>query len=117
MIIESAPAESIGVQTRTDVSRRGIFRVGTAVIATVAALSTPKPASADGGLCGSYCCDLYTCHMCTAGVCGGWVCPSGYIDSWWMCTSGSHYCTCGECTQTSNCHFGPFGGCSVAYCN
>lgn len=116
MIMNSALAESVSQQPRTDVSRRGIFRVGTAVIATLAALSTSKSVSAGGGRCGSACCDLFTCTMCSGLPCGGWACPPGYIDSWWICQGGGHTCTCGECTLTSDCHSGPFGGCSVAYC-
>lgn len=97
-------------------NRRGLFRVGTGFIAALAALTTEKTVWA--GNCGTPCCQLAYCNECTpnGGCNGGWQCPSGYQDSYWTCTSGSWHCTCGECTKTSSCWTGPFGGCSVAYC-
>jgi hypothetical protein len=116
MMLDSASAESAQLRQSGGVSRRGMFRIGTAFIATVAALSTPK--SVWAGNCGTPCCNLAHCNMCApnGGCSGGWVCPPGYQDSWWMCSSGGHTCTCGECTLGTNCHASPWASCSVAYC-
>lgn len=103
-------------QQAQDVTRRGLFTLGTAFVATLAALVTPKTVWA--GNCGTACCDLWSCTQCqpNGGCSGGWVCPPGYQDSWWLCTSGGKHCTCGECTRTTNCDDGTWVSCSYGAC-
>jgi hypothetical protein len=98
------------------ISRRGMLRIGSAFVATLAALSTTE--SAWAGNCGSACCSLRTCTLCrpNSGCNGGWVCPSGYQDSWWMCVSGGTTCTCGECTVSTDCYDSRWSGCSYYGC-
>jgi len=115
---ESSLVEGMRLQQTTEVSRRGLLRVGSAFVATLAALSTSKEALANGYCnCTPHCCCLKYCNTCSPILCDGWSCPAGYQDSWWVCQSGGWTCTCGECTHPGNgCFTGPWGGCSVAYC-
>jgi len=112
MIDAGSSAETIQPYQQNPINRRAMFRLGTAFIATLAALSMPKSALAYS--CGTPCCNLRTCTECApnGGCNGGWVCPSGYQDSWWLCTSGGTHCTCGECTVSTNCDDSHWSGCS-----
>ena len=120
MTMDGPLVEGKGMLLGTGISRRGLFRVGTAFVATLAAMSTPKEALANGFCsgCGPSCCCLKYCNTCGVLPCGGWGCPPGYVDSFWTCQQGGRTCTCGECTQPGNdCFTGPWGGCSYGFCN
>jgi hypothetical protein len=95
---------------KAPVTRRSLLRVGTALIAALAAMSTPEPASADCQ--GSPCCSLASCTRCNLNFCGGWSCPSGYNATCWNCTSGGKWYVCGECSAGTNCYSGPWA-CSI----
>lgn len=118
MMRDSSPNEAIDLHGATAISRRRLFRVGTGFIAALAAVSTPKSVLAY--TCGTPCCDLRTCNRCApnVGCGGGWVCPSGYQASWWICyyNGGSRYCTCGECTISTDCHDFYWSTCSYSGC-
>ncbi len=92
------------------VSRRSILRVGSAFIAAIATLSSPKAAAADCQ--GSPCCDLASCTRCNFLQCGGWYCPPGYHQTCWNCYTGGKWYVCGECSYGTDCHSGPWY-CSV----
>src|SRR5436190_23276890 len=99
--MDSSSVEGMSLQQGTGVTRRGLFRVSSAFIATLAALSTPKEALANGYCnCTPHCCCLKYCNSCApnSGCGGGWHCPPGYQNSWWICQAGGWTCTCGECT-------------------
>jgi hypothetical protein len=117
--IETTSAEGTELRRATRVSRRGMFRVGTAFVATLVALSTPKSVLAFG--CGTPCCNLRVCNLCPPnGGCsgGGWICPQGYQPSWWICQGGGKTCTCGECTvDPNNCNDSHWSTCSYWSCN
>ena len=94
-------------------TRRRILGLGTAFVAGIATvMARSAPAYADCQQ--SPCCNLVFCTRCAV-TCTGWACPSGHIDSWWTCVSGSRSVLCGECTVSSNCRDGTYQNCSIWY--
>jgi hypothetical protein len=86
------------------VSRRGLFRLGTAFVAALAALSSPRSVSAS-----PFCCDLAR----QPPYCSS--CPPGYTMLSWYCTWSGSLCQCFECTTGVDCMHGDWA-CSNYWC-
>ena len=106
METEQRSLDELAVSRTEPFTRRSFLGIGSAFIAAIAVLSTPKSALADPQ--NSPCCCLAKANRCSTNPCGGWNCPSGYNATCWNCSAGGHWYVCGECSQGSDCYTGEY---------
>jgi len=104
-------AEQLAEEPTVSEDRSGGFLgAGTAIIAGLAILLSPRSASASHGM-PSPCCDLATNTLCDYQVSRDrYNCPSGYNRTLWTCTEPGtgRLVWCGECSSGSTCYNGPW---------